>query len=292
MNNSRFFSFHPLSSLIYFLVVIILTMFSSNPLITVISLAGAILFNFYIKTFNSKKALFYLLVFLITALSNPIFSHNGATVLFFLGDNRITLESLLYGANSGLLMVSVIVWCENYSKIMTNDKFLFLFSRRLPKSALIISMTFRFLPIFMRKYRNMVDAQRTFQKFGKSKKDKIRFYVSVFSLLVSWSFENSVDTADSMRARGYTLKSKTVLNRFKFTAYDLYLIVLSLTLLLLILFGIYKNAIDFSFYPIISFPKINTLEIISLISFTALSFLPILTELKESLKWKYLISKI
>ena len=49
-----------------------------------------------------KKAIlsdmgFYLPLFLLVAVTNPLFSHNGVTPLFFMNGNPVTLEAVVYG---------------------------------------------------------------------------------------------------------------------------------------------------------------------------------------------------
>lgn len=82
------------------------------------------------------------------SLANPLFIHNGETVLFFMNDNPITLEAIIYGGVSSLMIVGVLLWCRCYGAILTTDKFLYLFGRLIPKLGLILSMAFRFIPLF------------------------------------------------------------------------------------------------------------------------------------------------
>lgn len=43
---------------------------------------------------------FYVSMFLLVAVTNPLFSHNGVTPLFYLNGNPVTLEAFVYGAGS------------------------------------------------------------------------------------------------------------------------------------------------------------------------------------------------
>ena len=56
-----------------------------------------------------KSHLFFFLLFLALALINPLISHNGATVLFVMNDNPVTLEALLYGINSAAMVVEYCI---------------------------------------------------------------------------------------------------------------------------------------------------------------------------------------
>ena len=43
--------------------------------------------------------------FLLMAFANPLLVHNGETVLFFMNDNPVTLEAMIYGGMSSLMIV-------------------------------------------------------------------------------------------------------------------------------------------------------------------------------------------
>ena len=48
---------------------------------------------------------------LLMMVINPLFSHEGATMLFYQKDgNPVTLESILYGVGSGIMLACVVSW--------------------------------------------------------------------------------------------------------------------------------------------------------------------------------------
>ncbi len=75
---------------------------------------------------------------LFSAVLNPLFNHEGATILTYLPDgNPLTLESMLYGVSAAAMMVTVILWFSCYNSVMTSDKFLYLFGRVIPALSLL-----------------------------------------------------------------------------------------------------------------------------------------------------------
>ena len=94
--------FHPVPAFIYLAWMILLSAFSRDPVITALSLFGAALFCSRLQ--SARESLsdlgFYSALFIIFAAANPLFSHNGVTPLFFLNDNPVTLEAVLYGVQS------------------------------------------------------------------------------------------------------------------------------------------------------------------------------------------------
>ena len=82
--------------MLYFVLVIGMTMFLNHPVCLGISLVGALAYSIYLK---GKKAVRFNLAYMlpllvITALINPAFSHQGVTILAYLpSGNPLTLES-------------------------------------------------------------------------------------------------------------------------------------------------------------------------------------------------------
>lgn len=290
-----FSSLHPFVLMVYFLSILVVSMFSTNPLMLTLSLIGGMMFSIMM---NSKKAFlsdlaFYIPMFFLIAIINPLFSHNGVTPLFFMNGNPVTLEAILYGGNIALMLLAVVYWCKCYSLIMTTDKFLFLFGKIIPKLALVLSMALRFIPLFREKHREFRTVQSASGLYDqKGFVNKILCELKVFSALVTWSLENSVDTASSMKARGYGLKGRTHFSMYKFRKRDGLMLTLNLVLFSVIAFGMAGEFVDFSFYPIVTEIKTGFFQIVVYISMGIMSLLPFITELWEVILWKYSMSKI
>ena len=149
-----FDGYHPTVLLVYFCSVLLVAMFVTNPVMQLSALLGGILFCGMLL---GRRALpgniaFYLSMFVLVAITNPLFSHNGVTPLFFLNGNPVTLEAFVYGAAIGVTVTGVMLWCRSLGEIMTSDKLLWLFGRVLPKFSLILSMALRFIPMFRRRW--------------------------------------------------------------------------------------------------------------------------------------------
>ena len=138
-------------------------MFAANPVLSLTALLGGILFCAMLvrRSRVPGDIGFYVPLFLLVAVTNPLFSHNGVTPLFFLNGNPVTLEALLYGFALAVAVVGVLLWCKGYSEVMTGDKFLYLFGSVIPRLALVLSMALRFVPQFRRQMRRVRCAQKT-----------------------------------------------------------------------------------------------------------------------------------
>lgn len=290
-----FASLNPRVLALYFLSVLLITMFMWNPAIQIISLLGSLLL---LSTLTSAKEMlsdicFYAVLILLIIAVNLMFSHNGETPMFFLNGNPITFEALLYGAEAGVMIVSVIAWCKCLSRIITTDKFQYIFGGVAPEVMLILSMALRFIPLFKRQYKRVSNAQKAMGIYSQeSRADKLKGGVWTLSALTSWSLENAVETGNAMKARGYGLKPRSHYAIFKFGINDflIALIVIAFTVVVLISSSLGK--LDFYFYPNISGFDLSYLSITAYISFGVLTLMPYFIETKEDIKWKFYISRI
>lgn len=157
-----FGNYHPAALMIYFLSVLLVAMFVSNPVLQILAMLGGILFCIMLQRRSEigGNIGFYVPMFFLIAVTNPLFSHNGVTPLFFLNGNPVTLEAFIYGIAIAVMVTGVMMWCKCYSEIMTSDKFLYLFGKAIPKLSLILSMTLRFIPMFKRQMHKVNRAQR------------------------------------------------------------------------------------------------------------------------------------
>ena len=284
MNTFR--NLHPLTLAFYFLSVIGISIFTFNPMYLVVGFLGSVLFLLTLTGIKAtlKNLRSFIIIFLIITVTNPLFSHNGATILFFINDNRVTLEALVYGAVLGLMIVEVLVWFKCFNTVFDSERLLYLFGKTSPKLALVVSITLGFVPQFIRTFKSINSAQKSLN----SQQGRVRRYITSFSAVITRSMEDAITTSDSMKSRGYGLRGRTHFTRFRFTAYDGAYILVFLLLLVFTLPALVLGRTEVQFYPYIIFAK----PTISLLSFAVLTMIPSIFEVKEGLKWKYSISKI
>ena len=126
-----FGTYHPIVNMFYFIVVIGVAMFINHPIILTVGLVASIFYSTFLVGFKQNMkfmATFVLPMILVVTIINPIFNHYGVTVLaYFSNGNAITLEAIVYGLVTGLMLAIVIMWFFCYVKVMTSDKFIYLF---------------------------------------------------------------------------------------------------------------------------------------------------------------------
>lgn len=286
---------HPGVLFLYYVIIMGITMFLVNPIIVTLSLLGAIT---YYRCLCTRKRwysdlCYYCFFFLLVSISNPLFVHNGVTILFFMNDNPITLEAIQYGAVIGCMIVTVMYWGKCYQFVMTTDKFLYLFSKGIPQLAIVLSMAIRFIPLIKRHRGEVNKVQKTMGLYASdSIFDRIRSDLRLFDSILMWGLENSIDTADSMQARGYGSDRRTNYSIFRIRRTDVIGSILLITIGVVTCIAYQKGDFLCEYYPTMQMRdwRIGMLWEYSFIAL--LTFLPTIITIKEKLKWKYLKSKI
>ena len=272
-------------------------MFFMHPVSMVVSLASALAYAFYL---NGAKAVRFSLktllpMMLVAALVNPVFNHEGATILTYLPTgNPLTLESIVYGFASALMLASVITWFSCYNAVMTSDKFVYLFGRVIPALSLVLSMTLRFVPKFKAQFKVVSDAQQCVGRDAStgSIPQRARNGITILSIMVTWSLENAIETADSMKSRGYGLPGRTAFSIYRFDDRD------KTALLWLLFCGCYIAAgwavggLEWRYYPTIQGALSGTFPISFQLVYLALCLTPVFLNGLEDRKWKNLRSEI
>ncbi len=272
-----------------------LSMFLRNPVTVGMSLAGGGAFACTLTDAKEKlnDLKFYLPLTLLLAATNPLISHNGRTPLFFLNGNAFTLEAIWYGVFIAVMIVAVLLWGKSYSKIVTSDKFLYLFGRAVPKTALVLSVAIRYVPMLQRRARQTRDTQKTLGLFSTgSTADTLAGTAKVYSATVGWSLENAVETGRHMRARGWGAGKRTSFSTFRFRAADAAMLAFTLLAGGFVLFSAAKGALAFTFYPSPAAAPFTPAAAAAYACFGALAFLPFLIETEELIRWNCLRSKI
>mgnify|MGYP000410377239 CR=1 FL=1 len=295
--NDAFSRCHPLVNFLYFALVLLGAMLLQHPVCQAISLIGAIA---CFCTLGGEKPggfrLWYALVlFAVTAAVNPAFSHEGRTILRYLpSGNPLTLESILYGVAAAVMLASVVLWFSSYNDVMTSDKFVYLFGRMIPALSLVLSMALRFIPKFKSQMEVVSEAQSCIGRDTKTGSviRRVGNAVKIFSIMVTWSLENAIETADSMRSRGYGLPGRTAFSIYRFDDRDKNVLAWLIFCGAYILSGWLAGGMYFRYYPTVKTALWTPLTISFMFVYLALVLTPVILDRKEDRQWKSLQSTI
>lgn len=297
MSKDSFSSFHPIVSFTYFAAVLLFSMFFLHPIFLAIAFVSAFIYSIILKGRRAVKfnILYMLPMLLFMAILNPAFNHQGVTILFYLkSGNPITLESVLYGVAAACMFVTVILWFSCYNAIMTSDKFIYLFGRIIPALSLILSMVLRFVPRYKAQIKAISNAQKCIGRdvsqgnIIKRGKNGIK----ILSIMTTWALENAIETADSMKSRGYGLPKRTSFSLFRFDNRDKVAFTIISVLITIILIGGAMGENTMVFFPSINIGRITFLSLGIYIVYLTLCMMPIIINILEVVKWKYIDSKI
>jgi len=297
MNRDTFSTYHPAVNFFWFGLVIGFAMFFFHPLCQSIALVAALTYSIYLR---GKKAICFQLKYMlpllvITALLNPAFNHEGATILAYLrNDNPLTLESVCYGLAAAVMLITVISWFGCYNEIMTSDKFIYLFGRIIPALSLVLSMTLRFIPRFKAQLKLVVAAQRNIGRdMNKgSGLARIKKGITILSVMVTWALENAIETADSMKARGYGLPGRSAFSLYRFDKRD------KIALIFLLVFGSYiivgaaSGGVYWAFFPVMKGAAFSVYSVSIYFVYLGLCLAPVILNIREDRQWKLLRSGI
>lgn len=290
-----FGSYHPAVSAVYFAAVIVTVMLVSDPVLQAEALLGGALFasRLFPARRNLKNAGYYCLFALIIVITNPLFSHNGATVLFSVGHYTVALEAFFYGGSMAALMIAVIIWCGLMSEVITDEKFMYLLGRAVPKLSLVLSYTVRLAPVILRRIRQVSGAQKAMGLYSdKGRLNRIRNRGEVLRTVVTWSLESSVDTSLSMAARGYGLRGRTNYSRFRFRGGDAVMLALTAAPAAVVFAGAAKGAVGIEYYPTVAFAGLTARSVPVYAAFLILTMIPFTVECIKEIQWNYCVSKI
>lgn len=290
-----FFTLHPAVAAFYFVSILGVTMFAPHPILLGVALLGAVSFagkSGHIPHPGRSLGLYFSLFVVVTA-TNPLFSHHGATPLFFLNGNPVTLEALLYGGNLGLMLLAVLWWFTCLQLVLTEDKLLYLFGKHAPKIGVLLSGALRFIPLLKQQASRIRQCQRAMGLYTSDAwGDRLHSTLRVYSALATWALETAIGNGMAMQGRGYGLPGRSHYSLFRFSKRDAAALGCTALLDALLLPALLTGQLHFTFYPVLTAPTATVWGVLGFAAFGALSLMPFILEIKEDVLWNYYRSKI
>ncbi len=289
----EFKTYHPIVNFIYFAFVIVFSCLLLHPVFLSISFACAVAYALITSGRRTLKfvSIYIIPLMLLTAVINSAFNHGGVTVICYLpSGNPLTAESVIYGFAMGAMLASVICFFASYNKVMTSDKFIYLFGRVIPSLSLFFSMVLRFVPRFKTQFMHVRAGQKC---IGKDITDggvikRAKSGLKILSAMISWSLESAIETADSMKSRGYGLSGRTAYSDFVFDKRDKFTLSIILVLGAYVIAGMLIGATHYSYVPTVKVGDITPYSVSVAFAYFALCAVPVIIECWEARKWKLL----
>lgn len=291
---SEFSCFHPVSIYIYFLIIFVVTVISRNPVFIVISFVCACFFMAMLKGTGEMLVMVLKMTLFIVAASliNPLLSHYGATPLFFINDAAYTKEAMVYGFFLALMLAAILMWSGCFNYVNDSEKTLYVASKFSGTISIILSMSLRFIPMLKEKAGEIKNARKAAGLYcTDSIIEHIKSDLTIISVLLTWAAENSVDTAASMKARGFGAAKRKNYCIYKIRSRDVLLLISQAVYTFMIIAAFRNDLFVFRYYPHIE-RIIPDLFSIAFYTITLLfGFIPLFIEIKGRMIWKSLKSQ-
>jgi energy-coupling factor transport system permease protein len=289
-----FSSYHPVLLLVYFCGVLFFCMFLTHPVPLILAFFAELCYS--IRLNGGRAVRFQLLgllpVSLAVTLLNPLLNRAGKTTLFTAFGGPITLESLAFGAVYALAFAAAVTAFSCFNRVMTSDRLMFLFGRLSPVFSLMFSLTLRFVPRYQAQARRLAEAQKGvgLDPAHGTVRERIRNGAELVSTLITWALENAVESADSMKARGFGLKGRTSFSVFVWRKRDRALLAVELASLGIVLLGLLTGKFNSEYIPAIAIAGSNGGSFPFYAACALFCFLPVLADMREIIIWNRLKS--
>ena len=281
--------YHPLLEILYFAAAISFSVLFLHS----VCLALSLLFGLWhmVLLGLAKKLSWILPLALVGALLNPLINHEGATILaYFPNGNPLTAESIWYGLAAACMLAGVLCHSVCASHVITSDKLMYVFGTLSPSLSLVFSMSLRFVPRFSAQLKKMQKAQKALGNTSRGKRfAHIKSGIHLILGMLTWSFENAADTADSMHARGFGLPGRTAYTNYRWSRRDLYALFALSGLIMTIVLGGSMGGYAVSYFPKMAQARLSAGLLLTDLLFFAL---PVMIEGWEERKWKKYKSNI
>ena len=268
MNRARtsFSRLHPLAVVILFGCEVVLAALSFQPLCALLVFVGAELST--IQLFNGKHAgkqlVFCVPIIVLMTIINPFFSASGSTVLFSFGTTQLYLESLVYGATSGLVLVSTLCWLECLFAVVSPLELLQRSSVCFPGLNLVVSLSAQLMPQLLTDLTTVQQIQvantaaKTCDSFSKTSwkshflnaKNSIVQSAALINAVCMSALEKSISTFQSIVSRGWGMANhRSTWNTEVLDAYDTLALLIFVITSVIAAVSLYMLIQAWQFYP-------------------------------------------
>lgn len=281
---------HPLTAFCYYAGAVTMLILFQHPAFLLAGFALVLLVNFSQDRFRGLRRWLFFMVSsgLLILIVNPLFNERGRNVLFEIGEHRVTLEAVTLGGMSALSITGIIALFVSYNEIMTPNKLLFLFAKVMPQFAVLLMLTLRFIPLMRIRLGEIaaVQASKGISAASGKLRDRATNGMLYIQTLLVFSLEEAIQTADSMKARGYGSGKRSAYHHFRFRKLDWFSLFFLALAFLYAIYGRMNGWGQLTVYPVMERIFLQGQEHGILVSFLIFLAFPLLIELKGAFRWR------
>lgn len=280
---------HPITAFTYYVGALAMLLLFKHPLFLLVGFVLIVFVNFVQdRCRNLRRWLFFILSsgFLLFVV-NPIFNERGRHLLFELGSHRVTLEAVILGGMAALSVMGIIALFVSYNEIMTPNKLLFLFAKVMPQFTVLLMLTLRFIPLMRVRLGEIaaVQASKGITVATGTLRDRAKNGMLYIQALLVFSLEEAIQTADSMKARGYGTGRRSAYHRFRIRKLDVVSLCFLAVLFAFAVYGRIKGWGVLDVYPIMEEASLSGTETGLLLAVICYIGFPAMIELKGAFRW-------
>ena len=155
-------------------------------------------------------------------------------------------------------------------------------------------MTLRFVPRFASQIKVVGESQRCVGRDvpGGNVIRSARNGITILSIMLTWSLENAIETADSMKSRGFGLPGRSAFSIYRFDNRDGKALCFLLGCAVYILTGQLTGALYWRYFPSMKGVEAGFYPATVFMVYAALCLMPVNLNVMEDRKWKRLRSAI
>lgn len=285
-----FKSLHPITMMTYYIAVFTTVMLVQDLLIYSIILFLFIC-NFMVvagvgKTLKALK--FPVIIGTLMVVVTPLLNGRGRHVLFHVFSRRITEEGIRMGLSMALSLVIILLLFQHYNLLVDDHKFLFVFGRFLPKVALLVTMTKHLVPVLLKRHQVIAFVRDLQLNPSKKFLDRLSESSARLLMLMGWSLERGIITADSMASRGYGVSTRSSYHQYRWHLKDSVVLSIILAIVIGVIISRISGVIYTSYYPVYNKMSITMAYSISGVLVGTLTSIPSFIEFKEVVKWRFI----
>lgn len=284
-----FHQFHPLTLVIYYIFLfVILWLFKEPSVVLLLFLSIYLFWSFSQNKKNQLNELFFIgCICILIIIFTIYFYHNGATAIFYLNDQAVTLEVILYSiVIAGAVAATWISWQALITSLPTK-KVIYLTSNLSVTLAIALSNLIRWIPNGKQQFQHVMETQQSIGYFSSQS-----FFERLFKIIKIWinsyyiALENTFQKSSVMNERGFKSGKRTYFQHYRFGKLD-FILIFSICITFIMLFINYDE-LRYYFFPI---RKEMTMEPMFLLAYFFIT-LPIIIQFKGWVQWNYYKSKI
>lgn len=266
--------------MLFFLAAVCFSFSTMQPVYIALAVIMSSAYLIFLKGWRHylRSLVIFVPMVVFVGLLNSLFNSAGATVLWRWGPFSITTEGLCYGAGIGGMITAILIWFSCYSEVMTEDKFTYLFGKAMPTISLMVSMISRWIPRMVSRGHSIYDSQEALiGNYDQTKAGKLKRGVRMATVLAGLGMEDSVQTADSMCARGYGTTKRTSYARYSWHTRERVILALLIVLVIVNIALLITGASSFKYYP-----RLSTIEPLwGYVTYALMLALPFVVELEQ-----------